>query len=289
MDPRSARGYLALAFCFDAKGPANLEKAFQYAQKLIELAPSEETSIAVLPQFIKKKEIIRKLWRRSTKPSNCSANPTKRRPFTPIRIEGTCISDSAGMRRPSLTTTRPSNSGPFRSYSYKLRAATHFQLKNYAKALADSSKPATCYLRIRASFGGFPPEDLAKYAPEEFRRGLIGLAGRTIKTNPRMAEPIRIRADSHAAFGHRLRRRWTTRSLCCRWIGGYRRRHPFLVKAYLAYFAFLQPDRGKQDQALADLCQESFGPGQERPSAPGIPVAASRPRTRGTRFRSHSL
>lgn len=71
--------------------------------------------------------------------------------------------------------------GPFRSYTYKYRAAVHFHLKNYDKALADIAKAVELKPDDTSNLRWIPIGLAAKCPDEAFRQGLVGLIDKTIE------------------------------------------------------------------------------------------------------------
>ena len=86
---------------------------------------------------------------------------------------------------------------------YKLRAAVHFQLKRYDKALANIAKAVELKPDDRSNLLWIPPEQLAKCPDERLRKGLLELADKTIEKTKGSANAYKARAVLHDAFGRR--------------------------------------------------------------------------------------
>jgi tetratricopeptide (TPR) repeat protein len=88
------------------------------------------------------------------------------------------------------------------------RALSHFQLKNYAQALADLAKAGDLKHGDSSFLGLIPPELLATCPNAGFQKGILELADREIRWAQQKADSLaqeaayRYRALIHAAFGN---------------------------------------------------------------------------------------
>ncbi|MFH1266053.1 MAG: tetratricopeptide repeat protein [Planctomycetota bacterium] len=86
---------------------------------------------------------------------------------------------------------------------YKRRGVAHFHLGNFDEALADIAKAVELRPDDVSNLSWIPLQLVAKCPNERFRLGMFELADKTVQLNQGASEAYCIRAELHAALGHR--------------------------------------------------------------------------------------
>jgi serine/threonine protein kinase/tetratricopeptide (TPR) repeat protein len=190
--PDSAAAYRNLAEAFWIAGKPHL--ALPHQQKAIELLPGDVWLYHRLAEIYGRLGDDEKALDAVNKGLELHPNPMDTKVFNFYVTRGDIYARRKMYATALADYDKSVELGPYRSFTYKLRAATHFQLKNYDEALADLDTALKLKPDDLSTVWWISADQTAKCPSAEFREGMRRLADRAVELNDRSSRALFERA-----------------------------------------------------------------------------------------------
>jgi len=199
LDAGSATTHGRLATAYSRMGEVKI--ALSNIQKAIALEPSNAGFHREYADMLMRLGEDEKALAAIDEALRVNPKPNETTTFYLYNVRGN-IRQRLGMHESAVTDfTRSIELAPFRSFSHKRRARSHFELKNYSEALADIARAVELKPDDLSALWWIPSQDVASCPDEAFRKGFLAVADKAVELNEGSASAYSARGKICAAMG----------------------------------------------------------------------------------------